>query len=413
MPIQKRSALFLTAALLAAAPSAGAQIRGAGNFGNNWNQGANNAFGRGGLGGLGSIGRRGFLPRMSQPSINYSTYYGQLSGRRVAPLVVGSDIMSRLMAPDTTIDPLLEELGIDDRPKRPKRRSDIDPSLRRWPTWVDVGGPASRVESLRNTEGGERPQASECYFVRMSDRVELRPAGEKGFFPLEFWDTSRRLGIGSRVRLSGRGRAVMIFSDGTQIEMVGEGEVAFVQGTIDRLVLEIKRCTHSFVRLGVRGVEIRLPDRSVVRGRRGSFELRRLTHDVGTVGGAERRLERLELINWGDDALRLQATEALRSGTESSIELPSRRRTLLMLVDSDEDGAPESRDDLPKTIPGGGLDMRAGVHATLRKDRRGLQVEARSGDAILRWGGTRMRVPVGTSLRIDPMQGDPFQERAK
>lgn len=364
---------------------------------------------RGGYGaqGLGAQGQRGFLPRQSTPYTNYAEFYGRMSGRGGVPMIpgIGGGLPTVPLRSTTGRNPLLEELGIDDKPKV-RRRSEIDPSLRRWPTWVDVGGAARRVESM-TPDAEERPQASECYFVRMADRVELRPSGEKGFFPLEFWDTSRRLGIGSRVRLSARGRALMLFSDGTQIELIEDCEVGFVQGTIDRLVVDLSAVTRAFVRLGSRGVEIRMPDSTVVRGRRSNFEIRRESEHAAVRTGPA--LDRIVLTNWGPEPLRLEAPLALRGMGSDSIELAPRRQTQLALVSSDS-GLTPVIDDLPKTIPGGGVALRAGVHATVRKDRRGLEVEARSGDAILRWGGTRLRVPIGTTLRIDPLQGDPFQE---
>lgn len=361
----------------------------------------------GGFGGLGGRGARGFQPRTGQPFLSYAEFYGRLSGRSRTPMIPGiGGGLPTVPLPTNKVNPLLRELGLDDRQKI-RRRESTDPVLRRWPTWVDVGGAARQVERVRG-ETEDRPQASECYFVRMSDRVELRPSGEKGYYPLQFWDTARRLGIGSRVRLSGRGRALMIFSDGTQVELIESGEVGFVQGTIDRLVLELSSVTRAFVRLGSRGVEIRMPDASVLRGRQSSFEIQRQVQDTGGENGGA-PADRLAVTNWGPDPLRLEAPVALRNMGADNLELAPRRRLLLALVTSDAGREPLA-EDLPKTIPGGGIDLRAGVHATVRKDRRGLAVEARSGDAVLRWGGTRLRVPLGTTLRIDPLLGDPFQE---
>ncbi len=393
----------LLAALVAAccAPSLLAQFRG-GDF-----QG-NNGVGGWGFGGLGGLGRRGFVPRQAQPTTSYVEYANRMAGRspRIAGAAGGIPLIE---IPKRSIDPLLAELGIEDKPK-PRRRDDLDPTLRRWPTWVDVGGPGERLDQ-GTTTSEDRPQASECYFVRLSDRVEIQPSGEKGYFPLEFWDSARRLGIGSRCRLSGRGRALLLFSGGTEVDLAGVGECVFSQGTVDRLVLRMLSVTRAVVDVGKRGVEFRLPDASVLRATRGSFTIEREVHEIGALGpdGAPRLSERLHITNWGPDSLRIEVARGLGLGSET-VEVPLRRSAILALADAGAGDTPIV--DLPKTLPGGGIDLRAGVHATIRKDERGLQVEARSGDAPLHWGGTILRVPVGTSLRIDPLLGDPFQEGA-
>ncbi|MCA8972045.1 MAG: hypothetical protein KDC95_19815 [Planctomycetes bacterium] len=385
---------------LVVADSARGQIQG-------WNT---NQFGRGGIG-LGGVGRRGFMPRNTQPFTNYAKFYSRMSGR--APRIAGPAggmATVPILPKDTSLDPLLEELGIDDK-QSTRRRGDIDPTLRKWPTWLQVGGPGERVDLSRaSTE--DRPQASECYFVRMSDRVDIQPSGEKGFFPLEFWDTARRLGIGSRIRTSGRGRAILLFSDGTQVDLVGASECVFSQGTVDRLVLQFDEIDRAFVTLGKRGVEFRLPEGSVLRGTLGNFTVDTVTDDKPMQPDDPRPADRIIVTNWGPKEMRIEAPPSLRGLGADSIELPIYRRTVLVLPAARDLARDPSLVDLPKTIPGGGIDIRAGVHATIRKDRDGLEVEARSGDAPVHWGGARLRVPVGTSVRIDPLLGDPFQEGA-
>ncbi|MFQ5503901.1 MAG: hypothetical protein ACE5F1_03780 [Planctomycetota bacterium] len=269
----------------------------------------------------------------------------------------------------------------------------------RWPSWVQLGGPGRRVVEVEEMPAHLDPKR--CLLMRLSDTVLVKPEGEKSYFPLAFWKKSRLLKPGGTCRVQAGGRLLLIFSDGTRIEMHRAGELRFVQGSADRLLLHTEQLTLLSGSFGSREVVLRLPEGSLLRGSRLDLSIRR---ERRTAPWAETGVEdRFRVRNWGPAKLGLDPG----GDRANAIEIGQNRRSILPLVSG---RALRALQETPMswTLQGGGVPIEGSLQATPEKTGKVLELSAQGSGAELSWGGVHFRLPADRRLWIDPLGGDPF-----
>jgi hypothetical protein len=274
-----------------------------------------------------------------------------------------------------------------------------------WPSWVQLGGPGKRVVDRERSRG--RPSPQQCYLARFAEVVRVRPADEVAFYPLHFWDKSRLLDAGSEVRIDGQGRSLLVFADGTQVDLLGEAHVIFSQGTKQTLRLAMPWVTRADCRLGTRAVEIVLPDGSLCRGSQTHLLIQRETRTAGWArSGVE---DRIVVRNWGPGEMRLQPTGAVAANVADGIVLAPNRRLLIPIVrDQDRTAGEPDVGSMSLRLGGGGVAVRASISATLDKMGEALRVRCPGDRATLVWGGAQFQLPAGHEVTIHPIGGSPF-----
>lgn len=288
---------------------------------------------------------------------------------------------------------------------RQKRGQSTDPS---WPSWLQIGGPGHRVQQMGDAKAGPKP--SHCFLVRLSETVEVRPANETAFYPLAFWDSSRVLSPGARLRIAGQGRVLLVFPGGTRIDLSGEASVGFLEGTKQRLRVAISKVSRGEVRLGSRRVELELPDGTTVAGSDTILSIRGLRRDAGwSEDGLEHRIE---LANFGEKNLEIEPRSAA-VGLQPYVLRPNRLSVVAFAPGSKV--AEEEFGDTPaKTLPEDNSarpELQASQRAQLEKIGESVRIDARNGEALVQWGGFRCRLPDGRRVVLDPLLGSPFYGR--
>lgn len=239
-----------------------------------------------------------------------------------------------------------------------------------WPSWVQL------------KSGRPLPYAADlAVLVRSADRVWFRPPDEPAFVPLYFFDKMRALPAGSEIEVRQSGEFQLLCHGGTRVYSFGPAALRIQALAADRVQLQFAAFTH--LRIVCRGPahEILLPDGSALRvaaegeerERQGAVDLH-LERDGGraTVFQGGRRSATLH-TPFGDQVL-----------------APGHRSTILLQPPTSPVPAPLQHDAISVT----------------RRDGA-LECEGAEGGA-LQWSGARFPLPPGTRLRLDPLQGRPF-----
>ena len=279
------------------------------------------------------------------------------------------------------------------------------PSMPGIPKWLNQPGRGRRVLSKSDLGFGRDP--ARCFLLRMQDRVEVRPGGEKAFYRLDYWDKARVLGADSGIRVIGGGRALVVFPAGAQLDLARPAEVWFRKGTQDRLELDCRDVHTANCNFGLREVRMKLPEGTRIRGRNLSLSITRVRRPAPWMPGKTE--DSLILKNWGPGVLYLDSEV---QGAQTVTIRTNRRVVLPIPVRRDGDEKPQQQDDPPLdlTMEGGGAPLQTSVQAEVHKKGKSLEVTSRSGTARLQWGGFAARLQPGWRLRIDPIGGSPFGE---
>ncbi len=238
-----------------------------------------------------------------------------------------------------------------------------------WPSWV--GG--------RHAE--EIPYAPDkAVLVRQSDRVWFSTEADPVLVPLYFWDKFRALGAGSRVQVRQSGEYSLLLHGGSRIEAHGRGETEVVQLDEQHVRLRAPDFTMLRVYCQVRAHEIVLPDGSA------------LTADAADV------------VDGPVDVL-LQ-----RDGDRAFVFNNGRRPAVLRTPFGDRELPPGQRLYLLLAPPREPIAAGLGHHGVVVQ-RQGPRLLVQGGQGgSLHWSGARFDLPPGASLRLDPLQGRPFDQ---
>ncbi|HHI79671.1 MAG TPA: hypothetical protein ENK02_06795 [Planctomycetes bacterium] len=270
---------------------------------------------------------------------------------------------------------------------RPQTRN-----LERWPSFVTMGGPGKvpfEEAKIRNPK--------RAVLFRTVDRVLVRPRGERAFYPLAFWDKKRVLASGSQIRVLGSGRYLLLFSDGTRMDVLREG--ALDLDRIDRKGLELSMKVRGRVqiKLGLRKLRLKLSDGTVLVAKGGSFRIDRIFRDGPGAGDRSRAFLR---IRNGDASLEVQPSGALIA----PFKIRPFWQVLLPLL---EEGVDEAV--LDQKLQGKEAQVQADSWVRFRSLRGGkLEARAEGAEGRLRLGGVQFSIPPGKTLILDPLLGAPF-----
>ncbi len=323
-------------------------------------------------------GGTGFPGGSAAPAFPYGGGWTFPGGGIGSPLGAGGGTMPGL------VWPLLLGRGLPGPGPSSQAPAPQGPNLNAWPSWIRLPG-----------GGGAPPNPKRCLLVRIEDQVLVRPAGEKAFYPLAFHDPSRLLEPGAEVRLTGRGRAVLVFADGARVGLIGSARLAFAEGGERRLGLSARAFRRMDVRGGSREIAVSLPGGARLTAKGARFTLRR------PVAPAEVGPRPFTITNWGGSPLVLTPPPALGLGPR---KIPAYRRVELV--------APAGRSpagfEPVQELATGGLPLQAGVQVAFRREGALLSLSTRGGQGRVRWGGVVIDLPAGGGLRLDPLAGRPF-----
>jgi len=245
-----------------------------------------------------------------------------------------------------------------------------------WPAWA----------RLRSRE--PLPYAVDlALLVRHSDRVWWRAAVGDAFVPLYFHDKLRTLQAGGEVQVRQAGEFELLLHASTRFVAQGPTDVQLGALTATAVELDVRRFTRLRVQASGRDHVLRLPDGSQLQfgaaAEPGASEgpvlvLLQRADEPSRYGG------RATLFNAGARSVRWQHAFGV-----CHLQ-PGERVTLFLRPPATTIAAP-LRDD-------GGQMIRDGA---------AVRFEGAEG-ASLSWCGARFQVGGGRSLRLDPLQGDPF-----
>ena len=326
---------------------------------------------------------------------------GGLGRSPFAPSLFGAPLPIAKRSGNTPIDP-----------KRPGEGAGAGAppgDLEKWPSWLQIGGAGRRVLTVGADAG---PKANSIYLARLNDGVSLRPAGADAAYPLAFWDGERVLEAGDRVQLDGHGRAVMICFDGARIDLLRRSDVTFSQGRPERLDVALHWVTRLDARTVRRPLRLALSDGSTITTKgEARLTLQMESREAPwSVTGTD---DRLIVQNWGPGSVRLNAGPEMPQEARGGIDLAANRQVTLALrrpsvaaADAATAGQAAAQ-DLDQTLAGARW-VRISDSATVRRSGSKIEIHSRDQDAVVEWGGSRIRVPKGRGLVLDPIQGRPF-----
>ncbi|MBM4063059.1 MAG: hypothetical protein FJ265_18480 [Planctomycetes bacterium] len=250
-----------------------------------------------------------------------------------------------------------------------------------WPRW------------LRGRDADELPYVpGQALLVRHADRVWWKSPDEPAAVPLYFHDKVRSVVAGTELEVRQTGEFEILFHGGGRL--VANGQVRVHIDAMDEKVVALQVPVFSKLRAQVSGREYRfvLPDGSVLT----VPPDRALAEPEAEVPGPawlvfERAIEpgchggRAALWNGGQRAVTWR-----HAFGETKLE-PGHRLWFFLSP--------------PPEPIGAALAVR-GVDTT----REGTALLCRSGgDAQVQWSGARFTLGAGTTLRLDPLAGDPFR----
>ena len=266
---------------------------------------------------------------------------------------------------------------------RDRRLSDPAPALvpaepepPGWPRWARLKDkePLPYAENL-------------ALLVRHTDRVWWRGVDEDAFVPLYFYEKFTTLGVGSQVEVRQAGEFELLLHNSTRI--ISKGPIALRLAAMDQttVVVELQALTWTRLRVTQRDHTFVLPDGSKIRitpaaagaepmGPALLFLLR--ADEPGWVGG------RASIFNAGQRPVLYQ-----NAFGETTLE-PGQRTTFFLHP---------PQQPIPAAVAAEGI--------TLEADGRALRGRA-AGPAHVSWCGARFSMEANTTLRIDPLQGQPF-----
>ncbi len=265
-------------------------------------------------------------------------------------------------------------------------------NLERWPSFVTIGGPGKvpfAEAKIRNPK--------QAVLFRAVDRVLVRPRGERAFYPLAFWDKKRILSPGSEIRVLGMGRYLLLFSDGTRLDVLREGALRLDR--IDRKGLELSMEVkgRATFKLGLRKLRLKLPDGTLLVAEKGAFRIDRLFRDGP---GMEDRSHSFLRIRNAGASLEVQPS----GGVLAPFKLRPFWQVLLPLLEKGEPGAP-----LDQRLQGKEALLRADSWVRFRSLGGGrLEAKAMGSKGRVRMGGVQFSIPPGKTLLLDPLLGTPF-----
>lgn len=246
-----------------------------------------------------------------------------------------------------------------------------------WPSWA-------RLQSRRPL-----PFASDlALLVQNSDRVWWRQRPDDPFVPLYFHDKLSTLAPGAEVEVRQSGEFELLLHTSSRFVASGPTAVRVTALDDDAVELQIPVFTRLRVQARAREHRLRLPDGSTLRIPAAPLEgelegpvllLLERADEPGRFGG------RATIFNAGARAVVWQYAFG-----EVTLQ-PGRRVTFFLLP--------------PRTPVADALRV-DGAAAAIEDGR---QVLVRGGEATeVAWCGARFRVPPGTELRLDALQGAPF-----
>ncbi len=265
-------------------------------------------------------------------------------------------------------------------------------NLERWPSFVTIGGPGKvpfAEAKIRNPK--------QAVLFRAVDRVLVRPRGELAFYPLAFWDKKRVLTSGSEIRVLGSGRYLLLFSDGTRLDVLREGALSLDRIDTKGLELSIKVMGRASFKLGLRKLRVKLPDGTVLVAKNGAFRIDRIFRDGP---GAEDRSHSFLRIRNAGASLEVQPS----GGVLAPIQVRPFWQVLLPLLESEHKGLP-----LEQRLQGKEELLRADSWVRFRA-LQGGRLEARTVESKgrVRLGSVQFSIPTGQTLVLDPLLGTPF-----
>jgi hypothetical protein len=255
-----------------------------------------------------------------------------------------------------------------------------------WPSWL---GMPNVPMAGRQTTG---LAADRFLIVRYAETIEVRPGGEKAFYPLQFWSKVQEMGTDSAARSRGGGHLLMAFSDGTRMDHRGSCDLQVLEINEERLSMAWTTLDRLVVRGGTRTTRLQLPEQTIIE-----------------VVGAEIEVDAIDefmlrVRNFGPGEVQL-------ASERGDVTLQANERCHLPMVHNSHPRAPlmpAAEGERQRRLGSGYDSVSAGAAAEFRMEGRSLVVESTGRDAPVRWGGASFQIGAGARLTLDPLAGDSF-----
>ncbi len=239
----------------------------------------------------------------------------------------------------------------------PPRRPD------QWPSWF-----------LADERDGNSFAPTRAILSRTGERVWTRPADERVFVPLAFYDKFRVLSDGDQVEVRHQGEFQITFHGSANLRSRGPARLTIQTLNEEIVAFELSELTRAWWVLGQRPVRVTLAGGVVVEG-------------IGAECDFERRGELTAITNHGD------AEVTLSSPLGQVPVLPGHR----VLVSRSA-----------RLHPPRGAELTLQGDLSPQREGRELRVKAGVRGGTVIWNGARIRLPGGASLRLDPLDGKEF-----
>ena len=304
------------------------------------------------------------LPTPQQPFQGFPVFPQRLSGYGAYP------------RPGEFFEPEARRKRLEEYQNNPPVLVPSEPEPPGWPRWARLKDkePLPYAENL-------------ALLVRHGDRVWWRGVDDDAFVPLYFYDKFVTLGVGAQVEVRQAGEFELLLHNSTRI--ISQGPAALRLAAMDQTTVhvEVQTLTRLRLRVSQRDHTFVLPDGSKIRITSPAataevtgpaFLILVREDEPGWLGG------RASIFNAGQRPVLYESALG-----EWTLE-PGQRATFFLHPPTHP---------IPANVVAEGITLEADGHA--------LRATS-AGPAHVSWCGARFALEANTSVRLDPLQGQPF-----
>lgn len=236
----------------------------------------------------------------------------------------------------------------------------------RWPSWIEGGTGA----------GDQKVRSNQAVLIRLTDRVWLRPSGERAFIPLAFYDRFRFMEPGSQVEVRGKGEFQLVLHDGGSLRSRGPCSLQIAGLNDESADLQLANVQNVLLTAKLRPLRVRLPDGTQLEFVSGGVHL-------------ERRGDSIRVSNAGSSPIRY-------NGSLGSGEILGPKFIRIWVA--------------PPRIPP--LSDALQLTGRVSQSKSGPVTTIRGGDqGRVTWSGASFVLGEGATLQLQPLKAHPSQTR--
>jgi hypothetical protein len=228
-----------------------------------------------------------------------------------------------------------------------------------WPSWITSGVGVKDMKA----------KPTQAVLVRLTDRVWLRPVGERAFVPLAYYDRFRFVATGGRVEVRGKGEFQLALHDGGGMRSQGPCSLEVTGLNADAADLRLRTVDKVWLTARLRPLRVQLPDGTQLEFTAGLVRI-------------DRKIDHIRVTNAGSSPIRYV-------GPYGSGEISGPRFINIWLAASESLAFGEALQ-----VDGRITHSKAGKAITVRGGKGGRVV----------WSGASFALDTGSTLRLESLK---------